>query len=169
MTTCRYTNAAWRNLSSRVTRVPSRRHSTGRARIDKTARAADVVRVHPPPARPRRRSRAAIVLGAVFGAFVLALATLVTSALRPRGDVQTFAPTAGRAVRPAGARGATDTLTLDARDERAWRYASLAPPELAPAAGVPAWDVAARRYRVIARDSVADLGPVAFESVGRAP
>jgi hypothetical protein len=96
-----------------------------------------------------------LVIG--FGVFVVAMAYLVTSSLTRRA-APTFAPT-------VDARG--DTLTVDATDADRWRYVSLtrgrvlAPPDTA------AWEIAVRRYNVVAKGDVADLGPAAFDTVNR--
>lgn len=122
----------------------------------------------------RRRSRAPVLLGVGLALFVAAMGYLVASSLADRSE-PTFEPAPVGVARPrrAGADTVTDTLTdtltVDASDERAWRFvdldrgAVLLPPDTA------GWDLAVRRFHVIAADAAADLGAVAFDTVSRAP
>jgi hypothetical protein len=99
-----------------------------------------------------------------FALFVGAMGYMVASSL-VRRTVPTFAPTPAAALAP-GARDAS--ITLDATDGRAWRFfdfdrgAPLAPPDTA------GWDLAVRRYTIIAAGGIADLGPAPLAGA-RAP
>jgi HmuY protein len=106
-----------------------------------------------------------------FALFLVAIAYLIASSLVKRA-VPTFDPTpiaAAPVTRPRVTNLAEDTITVDAGDSRAWRFfdfergSVVLPPDSA------GWDLAFRRYHVIAADAVADLGPAAYGSVTRAP
>jgi hypothetical protein len=119
---------------------------------------------------PAPGSRPPPLLLALLLAFTAFLALLLAQSLAPK-RVATFTPSHpgpdGRWHRSAP--DAADTVTVDARDEDAWRFvdldrgALLAPPDTA------GWDLAIRRFRIIVGDAVADLGPVAFDAVAVAP
>jgi hypothetical protein len=96
-----------------------------------------------------------------------AIALVVFSLLRP--EPAGFVPTA-EAV-PYGAADGSLRLTIDASDPTAWQYVSLARGEhVSDGAG---WDLAFRRFNVIAnggagfpgRGAIADVGPTVFEEV----
>lgn len=109
-------------------------------------------------------------------AMVLVAGTLVVLSVR-RAPVETFAPTppsprdAGRAlVGPV-------LYTVDATDPGQWRYFSFRLGSVVENAGATEWDLAFRRYQIIAnggprfagRGGVADLGPVIFPEVTTLP
>jgi hypothetical protein len=116
--------------------------------------------------RPRAGTPALLLGG--FAAFLAAIAYLVASSLA-KPAVTSFAPTPPSHARPAGGGAREDTVTVDAGDSRAWRFfdfargAIVAPPDTA------GWDLAFRRYHVIAHDAIADLGATTFGRVSRAP
>jgi hypothetical protein len=91
-----------------------------------------------------------------FGVFLLVIGYLVAASLTRRA-APTFAPT-------AAARG--DTLTVDATDANRWRYVSLAGGRVLTGADTAAWDVAVRRYNMIANGDVVDLGEARYDTVG---
>lgn len=109
------------------------------------------------------RAPAALLIG--FAAFVAAIAYVVGSSL-VRRTAPSFDPTPFGAPRPPRP---VDTLTIDARDEHAWRFVDLASGVVRPAPDGRPWDIAVRRYHVIAAGDVADLGPALFDTVARAP
>jgi hypothetical protein len=115
-----------------------------------------------------RRSRAPALLLGGFAVFLAAIAYLVASSLA-KPHVTSFAPTPLSHARPAGDGPREDTVTVDASDSRAWRFFDftrgniLVPPDTA------GWDLAIRRYHVIAHDAIADLGKTTFGHVSRAP
>ena len=111
--------------------------------------------------RPRPFDGAPPLLLAGLAAFVLVLAWLVALSLRRR-EAPVFAPTAPGRVR-AGT-WATDTLTLDASGEVAWRYASLTSGRVLAVPDTAGWELAARRYRLTVAGELADLGAVAWDS-----
>ena len=101
-----------------------------------------------------------VILAALFG---VAMLWLVGASLVPPG-VLTFEPRS--ALRHNAL--AVDTVTLDARDADQWRYFAfgrgpLVPPDTA------GWDLAVRRFRVIAAGEAARLDTIAFDSLARPP
>lgn len=117
-------------------------------------------------ARFPTRATTALVIG--FTLFVAAMVYLVASSLGGRSAPE-FDPTpAGRARLVDASRGA-DTLTIDARDARAWHFASLTAQAVLTPPDTAGWDLAVRRHRIIGGGLIADLGAVAFDSVARAP
>ena len=121
----------------------------------------------------RTRATTALVIG--FTLFVAALVYLVASSLSGRSAPE-FDPTPpgggpggrGRASLTGAARDA-DTITVDARDSRAWRFVSLTAQTVLVPPDTAGWDLAVRRHRIIVSGLIADLGAVAFESVTHAP
>lgn len=91
-----------------------------------------------------------------FGVFLVAMAYLVAASFTRRA-APTFAPT-------AEARG--DTMTVDATDGKRWRYVSLARGRVLGSPDTADWDVAVRRYNLIANGDVVDLGRAGFDTVG---
>ncbi|GAC1687242.1 MAG: hypothetical protein NVS9B3_05750 [Gemmatimonadaceae bacterium] len=126
-----------------------------------TARSGDGFRrAHLPPA-----------LAVGFGVFVAGIAYLLASSLARR-DMPTFAPSlVGRAISPAGQRW-VDTLTVDAREETAWRFVTFSPDggaHVLATGDTTGWDLAVRRHRIMAADAIADVGTTPFDSLIRAP
>lgn len=113
-----------------------------------------------------RRFPFALVLG--FVVFLAALVYLVGSSLVPRDAVEfALVPIVPRAAPPAGL--VEDTVTIDARDQNAWRFFDFetgAPIEVPDTAG---WDLAFRRFNVMVSGEARDLGDVTFTDVGEAP
>lgn len=115
-----------------------------------------------------------LVAGAV--GFLLVLVLLVASSLSRR-EPPTFAPS------PVEPRPAGDTLvgpeqvTVDARDPGRWRYFSFANGSVIESPGPFDWDIAFRRFQVIANGGtgfagvagILDLGDVPFDSVRLLP
>jgi hypothetical protein len=114
--------------------------------------------------RHRALAPALLVLG--FAGFLGIIAYLVTSSL-VRRRAPTFEPTPPRSAERD--QRAVDTVTIDASDSEAWRFfdfarrAILAPPDTA------GWDVAFRRFHIIAADAAAEAGAHAFDRLDRAP
>jgi hypothetical protein len=107
---------------------------------------------------------------------VLVAVTLVTLSLR-QPDVPTYAPTrpeprdAGRAlVGPV-------VYTVDATSPDDWAYFSFRLGAVVPEPGPREWDLAFRRFRILANGGrgfggeggIVDLGPVAFDAVVAVP
>ena len=90
-----------------------------------------------------------------FAVFLVAMGYLVAASLTRR-SAPVFAPT-------VQARG--DTLTVDASDANRWRYASLAQGRVLSGADTAGWDVAVRRYNLIANGDVVDLGEARYDAV----
>ena len=115
----------------------------------------------------QRRSGAPFLLVG-FALFVAAIAYLVASSLVKR-TVPTFDLTPSAAGRPRSGSRTVDTVTVDAADPKAWRFFDLARGSLLTPPDTSGWDLAMRRYTIIAADAIADLGPAAFDAVARAP
>lgn len=101
-----------------------------------------------------------VVVAALFG---MAITYIVASSFVRRAQpVFEPSPIAPRPI-PAGST-VVDTLTIDARHERAWRFvdfdrqSEVVPPDTA------GWDLAVRRFHVIAADAIADLGEIPLET-----
>lgn len=114
-------------------------------------------------APPSKRARA--VLGATMAIFLALIGVLLVSSVT-RPAVHAFTPRVPHSRSPVAADA--ETVTVDARDARAWRYLDLdnGARESSPFEG---WDLAVRRFDVISSGVVADLGAVPFASVTRAP
>jgi hypothetical protein len=113
-------------------------------------------------AAPSRR--AFVLLGATLAVFVGLIVVLVVSSVS-RPSVHAFAPRAlGNGKEPvAGA--AAETVTVDARDARVWRYLELDGRARESSPFEP-WDLAVRRFDLVSSGVTADLGVVPFESRG---
>lgn len=108
----------------------------------------------------RRLPLPLVILAVLFGAAML---WLVGASLVPPG-VLTFEPRSAPQRDPL----AVDTATIDARDADLWRYFAfgrgpLIPPDTA------GWDLAVRRFRVIAAGAAARLDTIAFDALAHAP
>jgi len=112
-------------------------------------------------------SRAPALLIGGFVVFVAVLIALVAASLARR-RVAEFEPSP--TVTATTAETFTlDTVTVDARDPAAWRFVSFRRGGVLPAGDTAGWDLAFRRFQVIASGAIADAGPVAFEQVHQAP
>ena len=114
-----------------------------------------------------RRGTPALLLGG-FVAFLVAIAYLIVSSLA-RPNVTSFAPTPPSHARPAGDGPREDTVTVDASDSHAWRFFDFARGALVAPPDTAGWDLAVRRYHIIAHDAIADVGVTTFGRVSRAP
>ncbi|MGH7614510.1 MAG: HmuY family protein [Gemmatimonadales bacterium] len=108
----------------------------------------------------RRLPLPLVILAAMFG---VAMVWLVMASLVPPG-VLTFEPR----FAPRRNAQAVDTVTIDGRDADRWGYFAfgrgpLVPPDTA------GWDLAVRRFRVIAAGEAARLDTIAFDSLAHAP
>jgi hypothetical protein len=110
---------------------------------------------------------ASIVLVTGFVVFVVVIGFLVAASLMPR-DAMVFEPTP---VAPTAQVESLvyDTLTVDSRDETTWHFvdfdrrSTVVPPDTA------GWDLAIRRFTVVAAGAVADAGKTTFDEVIEAP
>jgi hypothetical protein len=120
-----------------------------------------------PPSAEHGVTTASVVLISAFVAFAAVIAYLVVSSLLPR-DAPVFEPTP---VDPSARASDTvgDTVTIDGRDTQAWRFfdfdrrSPVLPPDTA------GWDLAFRRFTVVAAGGALDLGEVDFASVTDVP
>jgi hypothetical protein len=119
-------------------------------------------------ATSRPRSRAPALLLGGFVAFLAAIAYLIASSLA-RPNVTSFAPTPLSHARSAGDGAREDTVTVDASDSRAWRFFDFARGSIVTPPDTGGWDLAVRRYHIVAHDAVADVGATPFGGIDRAP
>jgi len=110
--------------------------------------------------------RPSVWLFAGFGVFLALLGYLLASSLTRR-STPAFAPR--EAVTPRDSGRGPDTLTVDASEPARWRFVdlhrgrTLAPPDTV------GWDIAIRRFHVIASGAIADAGATGFDSLARPP
>lgn len=112
--------------------------------------------------------RPPIMLFVLAGAFLLLVAALlIGSFVKP--DYPPFALSAPRAVPVGDSLAGPATYTLDASSTDLWHYFDFG--ESREVAAPARWDVAFRRFHMIAADGggITDLGPVAFDSVREVP
>jgi hypothetical protein len=106
-----------------------------------------------------------IVLGVILVLFLAVLGYLITSSLSRRA-APTFLPTPFQSrARGFERSGTTDTLTVDARDERRWSFVDLDAGLLLAPPDTGGWDLAVRRYNIIAAVGLADAGPAGFDTL----
>ena len=115
-----------------------------------------------------RRSRPPLILVGGFALFIVITAYLVVSSVTTR-SVPTFDPSPHAMASRDTAPRYDDTITVDASDAMQWRYLDFDRGSVVTPPDTAGWDVAVRRYRVIASDAIADLGPRRFEDVREAP
>ena len=95
--------------------------------------------------------------------------TATSTYLGDEASVPTFDPSPRASVSSYSGPRHDDTITVDATDSKQWQYVDfdlggvVAPPD------TTGWDLAVRRYLVIAADAIADLGARRFEDVRDAP
>jgi hypothetical protein len=113
----------------------------------------------------RRPDTGAVPAGLVIvvALFLTAIAYIVASSLTRRSQpVYEPSPIAPRPIPPGST--VVDTLTIDARHETTWRFvdfdrrSEVVPPDTV------GWDLAFRRFHIIAADAVLDLGPAEFRA-----
>ena len=63
----------------------------------------------------------------------------------------------------------SDTVTIDAREPTTWNFFDFDRNSIVVPPDTGGWDMAFRRFAVIVSGAVADLGPISFEDVDRAP
>jgi hypothetical protein len=115
-----------------------------------------------------RQSRPPLFLVGGFALFIVVTGYLVVSSLTKR-TVPTFDPSPRVTASSASGPRHDDTLTVDASDSKAWQYIDFDRGGVLPPPDTGGWDLAVRRYIVIASDAIADVGPTRFEDVRGAP
>ena len=103
-----------------------------------------------------------------FGAFVVAIGYLLVTSLTPRSTA-VYEPSA---MEPADTRITSlvyDTVTIDAVDPTTWTFFDFDRHSLLAVPDTGGWDLAVRRFTVIAADAAIDLGKVVFDEVINAP
>jgi hypothetical protein len=83
--------------------------------------------------------------------------------------VDTFTPRVVGISVPLVSPGTVDTVTVDAGSDRAWRFFDVERGLVADPPDTAGWDLALRRFHVIPYREIANLGPVAFDSVTAPP
>jgi hypothetical protein len=109
-------------------------------------------------------------------ALISVSAVLVALTLR-QPPVPTYAPTPPGATDAGRALVGPRVYTVDATDPEMWRYFSFRLGSVIAGAGAGDWDLAFRRYQILAnggpqyagRGGIADLGTVAFDDVRAVP
>ncbi len=97
--------------------------------------------------------------------FCVAMAWLVGAALTPRTVPTYTLPSRD----PAPHRSqASDTVTLDGRDPDRWQFFAFATGPLTPP-DTSGWDIAVRRFHVIAAGGVARIDSIAFDALRAGP
>lgn len=121
------------------------------------------------PMRNERGIAAALILLFTgFGLFVIVIGLVVVSSMRPR-EALVFEPTP---IGPTPARVQTllhDTVTIDSQEQTVWRFFDFDRASIVLPPDTAGWDLAIRRFTVIAAEAVADMGPAAFDEVTEAP
>lgn len=110
--------------------------------------------------------RLPIPLVAGFAGFVVLLGLLVASSLIRR-DAVAFPPR--EAVALVDHRSGPDTLTVDASDSDRWRFVDLDQGRAVSPPDTAGWDLAIRRFHVIAAEAIADVGAGAFPTLAEPP
>ena len=111
---------------------------------------------------------APVVLLSGLGLFVIVIGFLLVSSMAPREALE-FEPAPPQPVDTALTSVVYDTVTIDAHDEVAWRFfdfdraSPVVPPDTA------GWDLAFRRFTIVAAAEIVDLGVLAFEEATEAP
>ena len=103
-----------------------------------------------------------------FGMFVVVIGYLLVTSLKPRRAAE-YEPSP---MEPADTRVTSlvyDTVTIDALDPTTWRFFDFDRRSLVGVPDTAGWDLAVRRFMVIAADAAVDLGKVAFDEVVEAP
>jgi hypothetical protein len=130
----------------------------------------------PGPTQNRpHRDRSVRIAAVVIGALVLGAIALITFALT-RPEPPSFVPTPIAQLPPPDASGA-HTITIDASSSDQWRFLSFQHGVLPGRAAGAEWDLAFRRFHIIANGGpgfagsggIIDLGPVSFDSVRTLP
>lgn len=118
--------------------------------------------------RSGSRPRIPILLFIALAVFIVVLAYLVAAPLVPQ-RIAEF-PVSARRQRPPGTGPVVvDTVTVDARDGGRWRFVDLTTGQVRDHPDSAAWDLAMRRFHVVAQRGAMDLGPVPFGSVDSVP
>jgi hypothetical protein len=130
----------------------------------------------PPPPPPAPPWRATATLWVLLAAFAFLLGSMIVGAVR-RPEVARWAVTPPNPVPVGDTLVGPTVVTVDATDERRWTFFDFSRNAAVTAPGPTEWDLAIRRFHVIAnggpgfagRGGIADLGRVPFASVTTLP
>ncbi len=103
-----------------------------------------------------------------FGVFVVVIGYLLVTSLTPRRTVE-YEPSP---IEPVDTRVTSlvyDTVTIDALDPTTWNFFDFDRRSVVAVPDTTGWDLAIRRFMVIAADAAVDLGKVVFDEVIDAP
>jgi hypothetical protein len=117
--------------------------------------------------RPGRSAPLPLLVG--FAAFVLVLAYLVAASVARRRGVLEFSPSPASRSVAAPESLVFDTVTVDARDQSDWRFFDFSTAWVVQPPDTAGWDLAIRRFNVVAAGAAIDLGPASFDTVVSAP
>jgi hypothetical protein len=126
--------------------------------------------------RPQwRRYPPAVLIAVVAAPTLLAIILVALSLGRP--ELATYPANAAPPDTLAIRAGHAVTLTVDATSESKWRFVSLEDGRIRDTAAPLEWDLAMRRFNIIAnggpgfagQGAIADLGEVSFDSAGVTP
>lgn len=113
--------------------------------------------------------RSSFLLGSGLLLFLSLIAFLIASALAPR-SVTVFDPTAFSADSTGNwETPRLDTVTVDARNSRVWRFFDLERGTVLEPPDTGGWDLAFRRFHIMAADGIRDLATTDFDSVEAVP
>ena len=113
------------------------------------------------------QARTPALLVGGFVVFVALLIALVVASMARR-RVAEFEPSPVIAAAAADS-FRLDTVTVDARDPVTWRFVSFSRGGVLPPGDTAGWDLAFRRFHVIASGAVLDAGELEFTRVDEAP
>ncbi len=116
----------------------------------------------------RRGAAVPVSLVLVAALFLGAIAYLVASSM-VRREQPTYVPSA-LAPRPLSPDSAVvETLTVDARGGSRWVFVDFDRRSVVPLSDTAGWDLAVRRFHVMAAQGATDLGTRPFEEIRHAP
>ena len=111
---------------------------------------------------------APILLISGFAAFVVILGYAVVMSMKPR-STNVYEPSPIAAIGASANSLVVDTVTIDAVNTASWQFFDFDRGSVVLHPDTAGWDLAVRRFTVIAADAAADLGEIAFDDVDEVP
>lgn len=102
----------------------------------------------------------------IVALFLVAIGYVLAASVVRRSQ-PTFAPSPVDPRPVEAGRPVYDTITIDAREQRTWQFVNF--DRRSVVSDTTGWDIAVRRFYVIAAGGLIDLGKVAFDSVTVVP